>query len=67
MSEWISVKDRLPQENGIYLIFRKSCWGGNPHAYVATAWFLTNLRDNSQFECEGKPNKPGFYNGDGEG
>lgn len=66
MTDWISVQDKLPKENGTYLVAHKSCWGGKPHVYIETANFLTNLRDNPQFEYEGRPNKPGFYNGDGE-
>lgn len=58
---WVSVKDRLPDKRGNYLVVRKS------HAYIGISHFLTNLRDNCQFEYEGEPNEPGFYNGDGEG
>ena len=59
--KWISVKDRLPDKRGNYLVVHKS------YAYVGISHFLTNLRDNGQFEYEGEPNEPGFYNGDGEG
>lgn len=58
---WISVKDKLPDKSGNYLVVHKS------YAYVGMSHFLTNLRDNGQFEYEGEPNEPGFYNGDGDG
>ena len=63
---WISVKDRLPERDGKYLVVSKTA-SAEPPPYVKTAWFLNNLRDNFQFKYEGEPNEPGFYNGDGEG
>lgn len=29
MSEWISVKDRLPSNDGYYLVFAPGYWGNN--------------------------------------
>ena len=63
---WISVKDRLPERAGKYLVVSKTALAELP-PHVKTAWFLNNKRDNYQFEYEGEPNEPGFYNGDGEG
>ena len=63
---WISVKERLPERAGKYLVVSNTALAELP-PQVKTAWFLNNLRDNSQFKYEGEPNKPGFYNGDGEG
>lgn len=63
---WISVKERLPERAGKYLVVSKTVLAGLlPH--VKTALFLNNLRDNPQFEYDGEPNESGFYNGDGEG
>ena len=62
---WVSVKDRLPEEGGKYLVTVTSNVDGKP--FVKTAWFLLNLCDNWQFKYECEPNVPGFYNGDGEG
>lgn len=59
MMDWISVKDRLPEKSGEYLVYRPP--------YVCTAWFAESLCNNPQFEYEGMPDLPGFYNGDGEG
>lgn len=64
--KWISVKDRMPERAGKYLVVSKTALAELP-PYVKTAWFLNNLRDNSQFKYDGEPNEPGFYNGDGEG
>lgn len=58
-SQWISVKDRLPDKDGKYLIFDSS--------YIDIARFLKNLRHNPQFKYENVPKGPGFYQGDGEG
>ena len=63
---WISVKDRLPERPGKYLVVSKTALAELP-PHVKTAWFLKSMRDNSQFKYEGEPNEPGFYNGDGEG
>lgn len=60
---WISVKDGLPEVGGQYLVVSKPSW---TEPSVKTSWFLTNLRDNGQFELEGEPNEPGFYDGDCE-
>ena len=57
MMDWISVKDRLPEKSGEYLVY-------GPH--VRTAWFAESLRENPQLEYYGAPNLPGFYNGDNE-
>ena len=65
-SGWISVKDRLPERPGKYLVVSKTALAELP-PHVKTAWFLKSMRDNSQFKYEGEPNEPGFYNGDGEG
>ena len=62
---WISVKDRLPDKSGKYLVTVTSNVDYKP--FVKTAWFLLKLWDNWQFKYECEPNVPGFYNGDGEG
>jgi hypothetical protein len=62
---WISVKDRLPDKSGKYLVAVTSNVDCKP--FVKTAWFLLKLWDNWQFKYECEPNVPGFYNGDGEG
>jgi hypothetical protein len=62
---WISVKDRLPDKSGKYLVTVTSNVDCKP--FVKTAWFLLKLWDNWQFKYECEPNVPGFYNGDGEG
>lgn len=60
--QWISVKDRLPDKDGKYLIV----WKGTV-SYIDIAYFLENLCDNPQFEYEDVPEVPGFYKGDGDG
>lgn len=47
MSEWISVKDRLPEDNGKYLV----CVDGdkiNP-PYVITWWFWNGKFEDFQY------------------
>lgn len=29
MSEWISVKDRMPEDDGYYMVYAKGYWGNN--------------------------------------
>lgn len=29
MSDWISVKDKLPEEDGYYMVYSKGYWGNN--------------------------------------
>lgn len=65
---WTNVKTKLPESSGKYLVCANGMLAGQP-VNVKTAWFLTSLKDNCQFkyEMQDEPDRPGFYNGDGEG
>lgn len=58
---WISVNERLPEKPGRYLVCTSTI--------TKVAWFLLSLKANPQFEYEmqGEPDRPGFFNGDSEG
>lgn len=61
-NEWISVTDRLPDEDGTYLVF------SSPYGifdFYKVISFATNLEDVDEFEFEGK-NRPGWYEYDSE-
>ena len=58
---WISVNERLPEKPGRYLVCTSTI--------TKVAWFLLSLKANPQFEYEmqGEPDRPGFFDGDSEG
>ena len=61
MNEWISVKDRLPDENGKYLCYhRHNCYG-----YMDVCSFATNLKRVDAYDFYGK-NRCGWYAYDSE-
>ena len=62
MSEWISVKDRLPETDGMYLV--SDVFYGRPH--IKIAYYMHDLSENLQFKCE-EIYGSGFVNGDNEG
>ena len=57
---WISVKDRLPVEDGKYLAVCKSILPGT-HDRIETVWFMKDLRSHCQFQYEDGIEGPGFY------
>lgn len=60
---WISVKDRLPDAAGVYLVSGKRI---STAPYIYTAHFATDLCQNPYLEWEGVRHEPGFWNGDGD-
>ena len=50
VNEWISVKDRLPDKDGHYLV-HKDLWGDR---YVATVWFAKDGRKVSRYDFENR-------------
>lgn len=61
MSEWISVKDRLPDKEGIYLCFYRYC-GCDIFRILS---FAFNLEEVDEFDFKGQ-NRSGWYNRDSE-
>lgn len=45
MSEWISVKDRLPEKDGWYLVFAPGYWG-NSQIYGLDGLAYSNFKQN---------------------
>jgi hypothetical protein len=46
MAEWISVKDRLPEEDGQYLVFQKHTYG----TYTAVLRFAKDARKVDKYD-----------------
>lgn len=61
MGEWISVKDRLPSEDGEYLC----CTDFNGHKAMHIYSFAKNLRKVDKYDFKGQ-NRPGWYDYDSE-
>lgn len=59
--EWISVKDRLPNENGIYLVVKQ--W--NLRRTVSTCDFTLNLHELDDWAFPDEK-RPGWYNYDSD-
>lgn len=49
---WISVKDRLPEKSGKYLVYQKEegCYEFHNVTYYSAKWELFNAYDNIPFE-----------------
>jgi hypothetical protein len=62
MNRWISVKDSLPNENGLYLCF---CKGYGNHHYYDVVTFANCLEKVDKYDFEGR-NRCGWYNYDSE-
>ena len=60
--QWISVKDRLPEKNGEYLVV---CRGVVTRDYISMCKFNHNLHAVDEFDFPVE-NRPGWYNYDGE-
>lgn len=58
MTEWISVEDRLPDEDGKYLCCRSN-------KYIGIYSFTQNLRKVDKYDFAGK-NRKGWYDYDSE-
>lgn len=56
-TEWISVKDRLPNRSGKYLC-------ASIPQYIRTAYFSKNLYKVDKYDFADKKGKSGFYNYD---
>lgn len=62
MAEWTSVKERLPDKNGLYLC----CYdAGGGHWYITIRSFTNNLEEVSNHDFY-KINRPGWYDFDFE-
>lgn len=67
-THWISTKDRLPTQNGLYIIVQLGFGYNKNVPTVKTARFIDNLKKLIDFRFCGKEfDRPGFYNGDSEG
>ena len=58
-NEWISVKDRLPDENGQYLCADYSKTFSK--YFIEVLYFSKNLYKVDEFEFKNKKGKSGFY------
>ena len=67
MNNWISVKDRLPEKNGAYLVVVQGYITDKP--YIKLLHFMTNLKLYPQFRYEENVanGQSGWWDGDGEG
>lgn len=63
MFEWISVKDKLPDKNGVYLCCCKVSYSDKP--YINIYAFAKNLRKVDKYDFEGM-NRAGWYDYDSE-
>lgn len=61
MNEWISVKDRLPNEKGEYLCYFQASYG----EWINISKFSFNLEEVDSFDFYGK-NRNGWYGYDSE-
>lgn len=61
--KWISVTERLPEEDGKYLTAYKLNTIP-PTPWIEACWFAKNLRKVDKYDFPKK--KPGFYNNDSE-
>ena len=61
MSEWISVKDRLPTESGEYLCYFQASHG----EWMNVVRFTLNLEQVDDYNFSGK-NRSGWYDYDSE-
>lgn len=60
-AKWISVKDRLPEKEGKYLVHKESgCFKS-----IDTAWFTLNLHELDKYDFPNK-HRPGWNNYDSE-
>lgn len=61
VDEWISVKDRLPEKEGRYLVLTSGIFG------IKIAMFTMSLKRHFDYMFEdGEPDRPGFYDWDSE-
>jgi hypothetical protein len=60
MAEWISVKDRLPEENGRYLCYVKA---KRRTGFIGTYGFVENLHEFDEMFFKGE-NRSGFITDD---
>lgn len=59
--EWVSVKDRLPEKEGRYLVLTSGIFG------IKIAMFTMSLKRHFDYMFEdGEPDRPGFYDWDSE-
>ena len=59
--EWISVKNRLPEKEGRYLVLTSGIIG------IEIAWFTSSLKQCFEHAFEdGEPDRPGFFDCDSE-
>lgn len=59
--KWISVKDRLPEKEGKYLVYKESeCFKS-----TGTAWFSLDLHEFDEYDFPNK-HRPGWNNYDSE-
>lgn len=63
MTEWISVKDRLPKKNGKYLCFKVN--NVLPGGYVRIYFFANNLKKVDKYDFY-DANRNGWYDYDSE-
>lgn len=58
---WISVKDRLPEKEGKYMVYKESeCFKS-----TSTAWFSLDLHEFDEYDFPNK-HRPGWNNYDSE-
>lgn len=67
MNNWISVKDRLPEKNGDYLVVVKGYVTTSP--YVKILSFMSNLKLHPEFRYYDKVynGQSGWWESDSEG
>ena len=67
MSEWIPVTERLPSENGEYLVVKTWDHGYGKYQVIRVVSFALNLNKVDKYDFPGKEHKrPGWFDYDGE-